>query len=137
MHVIPEAGAPRRLETSRPRAWRRVATAATTVVALLAVAAPANAALSAVGPIDPATKFPTFYQDASGLQLTVCPAGTANCIVAPAAGAVPSTYGQYDARFLTAGPAHNGRVDVKTFVAGVFGLPGGAPPSVSPALSYG
>jgi hypothetical protein len=44
-----------------------------------ALAAPAQAALSVVGPIDPATKAPAFYQDASGLQLGLCHPGTPNC----------------------------------------------------------
>jgi chitodextrinase len=33
---------------------------------------PAHAALTAVGPIDPATKFPLWYQDANGLRLGYC-----------------------------------------------------------------
>src|SRR5256714_10769854 len=33
---------------------------------------PAHAALAAVGPLDPATKFPFWYQDASGLRLGYC-----------------------------------------------------------------
>src|SRR3954449_12695939 len=45
----------------------------------LAAAAPAHAALSAVGPTDPATKAPAFYTDANGLQLALCHPGTPNC----------------------------------------------------------
>src|SRR3989440_5465096 len=33
---------------------------------------PAHAALAAVGPLDPATKFPLWYQDANGLRLGYC-----------------------------------------------------------------
>jgi hypothetical protein len=41
-------------------------------VAALAAAAPAQANLSAVGPIDPATDVPAWFQDASGLKLGLC-----------------------------------------------------------------
>jgi hypothetical protein len=46
---------------------------------LAAPATPAQAALSAVGPMDPATSAPAFYTDANGLQLALCHPGTANC----------------------------------------------------------
>jgi hypothetical protein len=49
------------------------------LLGLAAVAAPAQAALSVVGPADPATKAPAFYQDANGLQLALCHPGTVNC----------------------------------------------------------
>src|SRR4051794_39390869 len=49
------------------------------LLGLAAVAAPAQAALSVVGPMDPATKAPAFYQDANGLQLALCHPGTVNC----------------------------------------------------------
>ena len=51
------------------------------LVACLALTAPAtaHAALSAVGPIDPATGAPAFYTDANGLQLGLCHPGTPNC----------------------------------------------------------
>ena len=52
---------------------------AATAVAFTAIAAPAHAALTAVGPIDPSTKAPAFMQDANGLQLALCHPGTANC----------------------------------------------------------
>src|SRR4051795_7449741 len=45
----------------------------------LAVAAPAHAALTVTGPLDPATKAPAFFQDANGLQLALCHPGTPNC----------------------------------------------------------
>src|SRR4051812_25098883 len=49
------------------------------LLGLAAVAAPAQAALTAVGAMDPATKAPAFYQDANGLQLALCHPGTVNC----------------------------------------------------------
>ena len=56
--------------TSRPR--RLLAVAAAAVLAALAAATPAGAALSAVGPVVPRHGFPDYYQDASGLRLTLC-----------------------------------------------------------------
>src|SRR5436190_11121399 len=50
-----------------------------TALALATAASPAHAALSAVGPLDPATSAPAFYTDANGLQLALCHPGTANC----------------------------------------------------------
>jgi hypothetical protein len=40
------------------------------------------AGLVAVGPIDPATHFPTYYQDSNGLALENCLAGAPNCLAA-------------------------------------------------------
>jgi hypothetical protein len=109
-----------------PHALRRSAGLATAVLGLSVAAAPAQAALTAFGPVDPATHFPAWYQDANGLKLAPCPASTANCPVAPAAGAIPSTYANAIGRFLTAGPAHNGRIDLQEFITGVTAVPGGA-----------
>src|SRR4051794_41934820 len=53
--------------------------AAALAFAALAAPAPASAALTASGPVDPANKAPAFYQDANGLQLGVCHPGTVNC----------------------------------------------------------
>src|SRR3954465_13251041 len=58
---------------------RRSATLLAVALGALAAAAPAHAALSTVGPTDPATKAPAFYQDATGLQLALCHPGTPNC----------------------------------------------------------
>src|SRR2546423_15205322 len=50
----------------------------TSLIALLATtfslpaSTPAHAALAAAGPLDPATKFPFWYQDAAGLRLGYC-----------------------------------------------------------------
>ncbi len=41
-------------------------------LAALAVAAPAHANLSAVGPVDPSTGVPAWFQDATGLKLGLC-----------------------------------------------------------------
>src|SRR4051794_8076698 len=53
--------------------------AAALAFAALAAPAPASAALTASGPVDPANKAPAFYQDGNGLQLGVCHPGTVNC----------------------------------------------------------
>ena len=113
-----------RLMSVRRRPVRRITLLA--IVVLASIAVPAHAALTAFGPVAAATKFPAWYQDASGLKLAPCPASTANCPVAPAAGAVPSTYANAIGRFLSAGPAHTGRVDLQEFIAGVVAVPGGA-----------
>jgi hypothetical protein len=44
-----------------------------------AMAAPAHAALTVAGPLDPATQSPAFYADGNGLQLAPCTPGTPNC----------------------------------------------------------
>src|SRR5215213_2406879 len=48
-----------------------------------ALAAPASAALSSAGPIDPASQFPSYYADANGLQLQLCQDGLPNCLAGP------------------------------------------------------
>src|SRR4051794_5787397 len=56
-----------------------------TAVALLAGAIgarPAHAALSAVGPVNPATGFPDWFQDGSGLKLQPCLDGPPLCLAA-------------------------------------------------------
>jgi hypothetical protein len=40
--------------------------------AIVSAAPPAHAILSAVGPVDPATGFPTFYTDTNAVKLKVC-----------------------------------------------------------------
>src|SRR6059058_3568491 len=52
---------------------------ASAVLAFAVPATAAHAALSAAGPLDPATKAPAFYTDANGLALALCHPGTANC----------------------------------------------------------
>lgn len=42
------------------------------VLSLVGIAQQGHAALSAVGPVDPATGFPVFYQDGNGLGLDLC-----------------------------------------------------------------
>ena len=61
-----------------PLHLRRLAPAVA-LLGLAASATPAHAALSAVGPVDPATTAPAFYTDANGLQLALCKTGTPNC----------------------------------------------------------
>src|SRR6187455_753004 len=41
-------------------------------LAALAVAAPARANLAAVGPVNPSTQVPAWFQDARGLKLGLC-----------------------------------------------------------------
>src|SRR5215208_3698175 len=47
--------------------------------AAVVLAPSASAALSSVGPIDPATNFPAYYTDANGLSLDLC-LGLPNCL---------------------------------------------------------
>jgi len=55
-----------------PGRFRITKTAFVTALAALAVAAPAQADLSAVGPVDPSTDVPAWFQDKSGLKLGLC-----------------------------------------------------------------
>src|SRR3954471_23508726 len=60
----------------------RVAVTAVLWVAAAALlgAAPARATLNGVGPADPATGLPTYYQDDTGLRLQPCLLDTTNCV---------------------------------------------------------
>src|SRR3954471_20532185 len=60
----------------------RIAALAALAISGLA-AAPAHAALSLAGPVNPATSAAAFYQDANGLQLALCVSGTPNCLPGP------------------------------------------------------
>jgi hypothetical protein len=46
------------------------------------LAGPAQAALSAAGPVNPQTRFPDWYQDGSGLKLQLCVDGPPLCLAA-------------------------------------------------------
>src|SRR3954451_13941866 len=64
--LAPAAG---RARPRRSRGLKTVIAFATTVLALattIATAPGASAALTAVGPVDPTTNFPSWYQDANG-----------------------------------------------------------------------
>jgi hypothetical protein len=54
------------------------------LLAALALAPQAKAELSAVGPVNPDTGFPFWYEDANGLRLDLCLDGPPNCLAAPA-----------------------------------------------------
>jgi hypothetical protein len=57
----------------RRNRMRAAITTAAAMIAVTAMAGPAHASLSAAGPIDPASfPFPTYYQDAPGLQVGLC-----------------------------------------------------------------
>jgi hypothetical protein len=58
--------------------------AALALAAGLVSARPAHAALSAVGPVNPATNFPDWYQDGTGLKLQLCVDGPPFCLAAAA-----------------------------------------------------
>jgi len=58
--------------TRRRARGRRLAGLAVAASVALGVTAPAQADLSAVGPVVPAHGFPEYYQDESGLRLTLC-----------------------------------------------------------------
>src|SRR5689334_4447439 len=59
-----------------------VTAVATLAAGLLLSAAPAHATLNGVGPADPATGLPTYYQDDTGLRLEPCLTDTVNCVTA-------------------------------------------------------
>jgi hypothetical protein len=58
--------------TFRGRIVRMLGTLAASLLAALALEAPAHAALTATGPVVPSHGFPEYYQDASGLRLALC-----------------------------------------------------------------
>jgi hypothetical protein len=58
--------------TGARRARRLVQTLAASLLAGLAIGAPAHAALTATGPVVPEHGFPEYYQDATGLRLALC-----------------------------------------------------------------
>jgi hypothetical protein len=68
---------------ARPRRRVRAALAALlAALAATALAAPAHANLAAVGPLNPRTGFPDWYQDAGGLKLQLCMDGLPVCSAA-------------------------------------------------------
>src|SRR5215213_11517374 len=74
----------RRARGMRRRRWSAGAAVAAVVVSSLgAFVAPASAAISSAGPIDPASLFPSYYADANGLQLQLCQDGLPNCLAGP------------------------------------------------------
>ncbi|MDX6723750.1 MAG: hypothetical protein QOD73_2154, partial [Solirubrobacteraceae bacterium] len=127
---------PRWASARRPahrRSPRASIIAAAAVVAAAVLAAPAQAGLGAVGPVNPATRYPDWYQDTNGLKLQLCLdgppfcLGTAAGLVAPngeafywqAAATVPVGNGTADltlaqeAAFLNGGRITFGRIRVR------------------------
>jgi hypothetical protein len=56
----------------KPGGRRSSKVALLTALAAVGVAGPANADLAAVGPVDPATQVPAWFQDTNGLKLGLC-----------------------------------------------------------------
>ena len=75
---VPRAVPPRR--AARARTARAVLTTGAALVAAIAIAAPARADLAAVGPVDPATQVPAWFQDGTGLKLGLCLDGPPFCL---------------------------------------------------------
>ena len=67
---------------ARARMARAVLIAALAAALAAVVAAPASANLTAVGPVNPRTGFPDWYQDGSGLKLQLCLDGLPLCSAA-------------------------------------------------------
>jgi hypothetical protein len=65
---------------ARTRLARAALAAAAATLGAAALAAPAGAGLSAVGPVNPATGFPDWYQDSTGLKLQPCLDGPPFCL---------------------------------------------------------
>ncbi len=75
------------LGTPRSGSRRRIALATAGLLAasgLSLTATGADAALSRVGPIDPATTFPSFYTDSQGISLQACLEGPPRCLASQA-----------------------------------------------------
>jgi Abnormal spindle-like microcephaly-assoc'd, ASPM-SPD-2-Hydin len=118
----------------------RVAALAATALGALAVAAPAQAALTGVSPTLDASGFPTWYQDATNLQLTTCDTAVASC--ANAVGAGGPVY--FDAKasnagpLIAAGPARAGKISFDALVGGApgtVGLGGGVASTASTPIT--
>ncbi|MEA2286644.1 MAG: hypothetical protein QOJ21_2687 [Solirubrobacteraceae bacterium] len=78
---------PRWTSARRPahrRSPRASIIAAAAVIAAAVLAAPAQAGLGAVGPVNPATRYPDWYQDGNGLKLQLCLDGPPFCLAAAA-----------------------------------------------------
>src|SRR3954451_5937315 len=72
--------------SGRPRGGAVAGTALITLLALALLAllcGPAQAKLSAVGPVDSATSFPSYYQDSTGMRLSPCLDGPPLCFASP------------------------------------------------------
>src|SRR3954451_10516377 len=72
--------------SGRPRGGPVAGTALITLLALALLAllcGPAQAKLSAVGPVDSATSFPSYYQDSTGMRLSPCLDGPPLCFASP------------------------------------------------------
>lgn len=78
-------------------AARRAGIAGAAVLWAAVVAAPAQAALSLTGPIDPVTAFPAWYQDSQGTQLALCVSPDPLCPAAPTADDLTATDGNGEA----------------------------------------
>src|SRR4051794_26266082 len=118
-------------------------------VAAGALAAPAGASLSAVGPVNPRTGFPDWYQDGTGLKLSLCLDGLPVCSsgaadIAPpdgeafwwraqgdlAQGTVTAKMAfAQEAAWLNGGPASVRRLPVPTTRAGLGGVYRRPPPT--------
>lgn len=62
------------------RLKKLLAISATALIASAALAMPAQANLAGMGTVDPGTGFPSYFQDANGLQLGLCLDGPPNCL---------------------------------------------------------
>jgi hypothetical protein len=71
--------------TARPnRSLRAAAAALLAALTTTVAAAPAHANLAAVGPVDPATQVPAWFQDTNGLKLGLCLDGLPTCFTSAA-----------------------------------------------------
>lgn len=112
-----------------------VSTMMSLLVAMLSVT-PASAALAAVGPINPDTGFPLYYEDATGMRLQPCLTSFADCFAGatvPNPGQPPSVPGNYpDESFYYAvdsdmTSANNGAAFLRVALEGGFSSDTGAP----------
>lgn len=69
---------------ARARLTHAALAAVATAIGATALAAPAGANLSALGPVDPATQLPAWFQDGTGLQLGLCLDGPPYCLTSAA-----------------------------------------------------
>jgi ASPM-SPD-2-Hydin domain-containing protein/HYDIN/CFA65/VesB family protein len=101
--------------TGRSSRARGAPVALATLLALVLVAltsSPAHAALSAVGPVDATTSFPSYYQDAKGLRVEPCLDGPPLCSAAASDLVAPDGEAFYNLAGATQTTRNNGKANL-------------------------
>ena len=123
---VTRSGPPRPQRHRKPRSGGRalgaLLSAALLCVTALVTATPSSAALSAVGPINPDTHFPTWYKDSNGLGLQLC-LGVPLCLAGTDLLDVHAAGGDAEA-FYFAADSTAGAFDLHLALEGAYAGPG-------------